>query len=330
MSRKKLYEVERFSNVILDYIATSAFKDSTTIIDIGAGQGYLTHRLTTGHPCVAVDFDQIQTVGSKSRGNDIKRGKFKDSRADMKAKTKRTERNGILYKTAHINHETLTNLVHELEGDEDQCPLKDFMLVGLHACGDLSATAMLNTFQECVSVKMMAVVPCCFNLLSERDVFDHGECSQFESETTEPERGPSTFDNTQEGEPVAELCNPAIERKYHKFRLNNLSQEALKGPFVPYAMESLKCLGLEGKLSLDQVAAFAVSEKYQNAEKESFVIHCVRSLLSRVVESFLLIDRFLALSEMNDETESFEFDMLNLFDLEESPRNMVFLARRKE
>ncbi|KAI9352855.1 methyltransferase domain-containing protein [Obelidium mucronatum] len=388
MSRKKLYEVERFSNLILDHTFNSPFKDAITVIDVGAGQGYLTHRLTTKHPCVAVDFDQIQTVGSKARGNDIKRGKFKDSRMDMKSKEKLlVARKEVIYKTAHIDQESLKDIINELESDPE-CRFKDFALVGLHACGDLSATAMLNTFAACESVKILAVVPCCFNLLSEAsettdELDDNGNnarhlqslcksynlklghtarnlaCQNFdsfskpimesslrnhykrallgallshfnlESETAEPERGPSTFDAIPAGE--AELCSSSIEKKHHKFRLNKLSPEALAGPFIPYAKEAVECLGLSGKLDESHILQFTELASIQNSERENFVVHCVRSLMSRVVESFLLMDRYLWLTELNaKESLGIQFDMLNLFDLKESPRNMVFLAQKRK
>ncbi|KAJ3070280.1 hypothetical protein HDU98_006696 [Podochytrium sp. JEL0797] len=386
MSQKKLYEVERFSNLILDRIAKSPFKDSATVIDVGAGQGYLTHRLATQHPCVAVDFDSIQTVGSKARGVDLSRGRFRDARKEAKWKGKPPVRKEIVYKTARICQDTLTELVRDLETD-GECTGKDLVLVGLHACGDLSATAMLNTFRDCEAVKMVAVVPCCFNLLTEaRSVEDldagfpmsktvrslcnsHNlvlghtarnlACLNFDSfspasvrsslynhykrallggllshfhldtETLEPTRGPSMFDSLPKGE--AELCSSSIERKFHKFRLNNVSQQAQKGPFVPYALEAVEVLGLKGQLFESQVVEFTRLSRYCNAEREIAVVHCVRSLLSRVLESLLLMDRFVALQEMNGEgNERVRFGMLNLFDLAESPRNMVFIAEREK
>ncbi|KAJ3295698.1 hypothetical protein HDU79_008544, partial [Rhizoclosmatium sp. JEL0117] len=170
MSRKKLHEVERFSRVILERIQTSEFAETARIVDVGAGQGYLTHRLSTEFPCVAVDFDQIQTVGSVSRGNNIKKGFVKDVRGkkDELVAPVVQERKPVIYKTILINAEKLQQLLKELE-DEDPAGSNDFVLVGLHACGDLSGPAMLHTFEKLVSVKMMAVVPCCFNLLTEPD-----------------------------------------------------------------------------------------------------------------------------------------------------------------
>ncbi|KAJ3021409.1 UNVERIFIED_CONTAM: hypothetical protein HDU68_009633 [Siphonaria sp. JEL0065] len=167
MNRKKLHEVERFSRVIIDRINQSGLSETATIVDVGAGQGYLTHRLSTEYPCVAVDFDQIQTVGSVSRGNNIKKGYVKDVRGKKEEPSVVVQdRKPVLYKTILINAEKLQSLVRELEKD---APETNFVLVGLHACGDLSATAMLQTFEKCDSVKLLAVVPCCFNLLTEPD-----------------------------------------------------------------------------------------------------------------------------------------------------------------
>eukprot|EP00250_Pteridium_aquilinum_P023768 c2759_g1_i1 orf=43-1806(+) len=53
-----------------------------------------------------------------------------------------------------------------------------FVLAGLHACGDLSAT-MLKTYMMCKEVKAVVTVGCCYNLLSENNDDEHSSGSIF-------------------------------------------------------------------------------------------------------------------------------------------------------
>ncbi|KAJ3236427.1 hypothetical protein HDU81_010810 [Chytriomyces hyalinus] len=395
MSRKKLHEVERFARVILDFASTATRdgivqEDAVKIVDVGAGQGYLTHRVSTEYPCVAVDFDQIQTVGSVSRGANIKRGKLKDVRGvgDVPAVAVNS-RKEVLYRTIHINSEKLTKLVEELNAEQvnvkDGKPT-DFMLVGLHACGDLSSIAMLKTFESVDAVKLMAVVPCCFNLLTEPENLDdssftgaHGfpasksvfsamqwhklllghksrnlSCQNFdrfdaagiESNLTghykrslldallwhfnldPPGKDGTSVPGSSDAEPR--------ERKQHKFRLGKLPIEAFEGSFITYAQAALQRLGLGNRVSEEELQAFVSLPQYVNAKRQIFVVHCIKSLLSRVLESLVLMDRYLGIVEMNTEGGlmdragvQVDVRMLNLFDIYESPRNVVFLARKQ-
>ncbi|KAI9334879.1 methyltransferase domain-containing protein [Obelidium mucronatum] len=385
MNRKKLHEVERFSRVIIDYVSKAGISETATIVDVGAGQGYLTHRLSTEYPCVAVDFDQIQTVGSVSRGNNIKKGYVKDIRGKKhegpQQQLNNVERKPVVYKTILINAEKLQALVHELEQEDSG---RDFVLVGLHACGDLSATAMLQTFEKCASVKLMAVVPCCFNLLTEPEhphevCSSHGfpmssriqtlcqthsltlgyksrnlACQNFDRFDRQGIESNLTghykrslldallwhfkldpISKTQQlpaavavGGGVDEVATDGGERKQHKFRLGKMPIEAFEGGFLPYAMAALERLGLAGRVSEARIQEFIELPQYKNARRQIFVVHCVKSLLSRVLESLVLMDRYLTIEEMNGRN-NIDVEMLNLFDINESPRNMVFLARKK-
>ncbi|KAI8618080.1 methyltransferase domain-containing protein [Chytriomyces sp. MP71] len=357
MSRKKLHEVSRLATLVLHTLEKSSYANTTIVIDVGAGQGYLTHRLAAAHACIAVDFDEIQTVGSKTRGRELQRGRIKDASA---------ERHEILYRTMRINEAGLVGLVEEL-GRESPEEWK-YALVGLHACGDLSANTMLGAFRTSKAIKMLAVVPCCFNLITEPNGNDDASCNasgqhgfplskhltelcsaypclsplasslhnhanrallsalllhfNLADETTEPTRGPAAENETRIPTPAG---------SHHKFRLNGLDAATLEGPFVPYAMEALVRLGLAGRVTEEEVRAFSELPKYANAENEVFIVHCVRSLLSRVVESLLLMDRALFLQEMEEDErggDGMQWDMLNLFDLDVSPRNMVFVASK--
>ena len=194
MSFKKLHEVALFSQVVVSiayvlyHLQAFTFfktlfwnrKDAgiTKIIDIGAGQGYLTHRLAEHFPCTALDNSEVQAAGSKARGARL--DKKKKGRLESKTKQPAPEQvvepvvkeidtassnhaNEISYKVIQVDANSLTSVVRE----ESSAGFDRIMLVGLHACGDLSAVTILTTFIQEESVKAVAVVPCCYNLLTE-------------------------------------------------------------------------------------------------------------------------------------------------------------------
>ncbi|KAJ3102272.1 hypothetical protein HK100_004397, partial [Physocladia obscura] len=372
MSRKKLHEVDRFARVISYQIAQISMPDSlapVVVVDVGAGQGYLTHRLSTEFPCVAVDFDQIQTVGSVSRGDNIRKGKLRDAARVGKGQDGDfvRERYPITYKTLHIDSERLVELIRELESKD---PNVQIALVGLHACGDLSATTMLRTFECCESVRLLAVVPCCFNLLSESESPESAcgsegfpmshlvrslsikynlnlgyksrnlacqnlirfDGTEFHSHLTghykralfdallwhfnlNPQSGILKAENT-----IVKNIDPC-ERKQHKFRLGKMPLEAYEGDFLAYAAAALPRLGLAEQITDSQILEFLELPQYANAKRQIYVVHCAKSLMSRVLESLLLMDRYLSICDMKFISAK-NIDMLNLFDMDESPRNM--------
>ncbi|KAJ3353570.1 hypothetical protein HDU83_006648 [Entophlyctis luteolus] len=405
MSRKKLHEVDRFAHVILCAMADAAggggggaAAAAKTIIDVGAGQGYLTHRLAAAYPCVAVDFNDTQTRGSVTRGYNIKRGKLKDgagkaggppapSLSSDASQCAEPQRFPVVHKTIRITASTLIDLVRSLDAEAGESA-REFVLVGLHACGDLSASAMISAFKECSAVRMLAVVPCCFNLLSERDcrdeesgqghvcesdfgfpmsqqvsnlfkqhklhfghktrnlacqTFDRFDDKGIESNLSghykralldamlwyfnlEPPNVSSKSDDNQPQQQQLEQGSP--NKKQRKFRLGKLPEEILNAPeFTPYARAALERLGLGDKVTEQQIEEFVQQTRYRNARREVFVVHCVKSLLGRAVESLLLMDRFLALRALDQGVV--DVAMLNIFDVDESPRNMVILARKR-
>jgi hypothetical protein len=181
MSRKKLYEVERLSQFILSI--TKSFQkrnNDITIIDVGAGQGYLTHVLSLHHPCIALDFDTIQTSGAENR---LKQRKITTA--------------NVTHKTIHISAESLCALLKELE--QEKGPDHVFVLVGLHSCGDLSSRAMIYPFMNTESCKALIVVPCCFNLLTEKGVEEEPAVPSTTASNTKVgsniEIGPETYGN---------------------------------------------------------------------------------------------------------------------------------------
>ncbi|KAJ3410406.1 hypothetical protein HDV05_003817 [Chytridiales sp. JEL 0842] len=409
MSQKKLHEVERFSRVIL-HEASQHNPRLTKIIDVGAGHGYLSHNLSEHYPVVAVDFDVEQTSGSQRRGDFLK-GLAPSSKPQTKSKGRQLapgkevplrktaaaaestfpSSHNITYVTQHISEDSLTSMLNKMAQDNRD----RVMLVGLHACGDLSASAILHTFAKVDSVKSLAVVPCCFNLLTEPEsptmpTHQHGFplssavrdlCIKFNLTLGHRTRNLAcqTFDKFDK-EGITQLVDGHYKRSMldsimwdlgldppksakssgvslyeslnlpqstpgeagkplreaRKFRLGKLPPEAYEGDAVAYILAAMEKMGMKDQITESQLKSIVASEKYRNTERQVFVLYLIRSLLARVVESLLLLDRFIYLEEVREvlrtktPAQAVNVKLLNLFDVRESPRNMHAMSQPPE
>ncbi|KAL1823029.1 uncharacterized protein LOC108214147 isoform X2 [Daucus carota subsp. sativus] len=200
MNRKKQHEVEVLGSVVCSIAKTVGVN---SVIDVGAGQGYLAQVLSFQYQLSVIAIDACSHHGSitNARAERIKKhyaAKLYKSRSEDKGF------NVPKTITCHVlSTGTLKDLSSSLIGSDDaeksntsqtifeECShgLPDgnvtsqsdtngstsLILAGLHACGDLSVT-MLRTFLECKEVKAVISIGCCYNLLSEDRVQTDDEC----------------------------------------------------------------------------------------------------------------------------------------------------------
>ncbi|KAG6854656.1 hypothetical protein C0991_003304 [Blastosporella zonata] len=144
MSPKKYHEVSRMTQ----YIANLGLPANVHIVDVGAGQGYLTRALHAhfGTPALALDNDHVQTHGSQARGG--------------------PKVTGITHRTIHLTPDTLVSAI------DDWVPSTPtpVLLVALHACGSLTpdlfraALSLSKAHQKWYPAAIVAV-GCCYNLM---------------------------------------------------------------------------------------------------------------------------------------------------------------------
>ncbi|KAJ0586039.1 putative Methyltransferase domain-containing protein [Helianthus annuus] len=170
MNPKKRHEIEALAAVV-GSVARDV--ETNTIIDLGAGQGYLSQVLSFEYQLSVIAIDASSHHGrvTHERAERIKKhyeAKMRKSSLGGKGMTiPRTVTCRVL------SSDMLTTLLNLKDGDEgcqnqstnDTCPL---LLTGLHACGDLSVT-MLRAFLESKEVKAVVSIGCCYNLLSEEE-----------------------------------------------------------------------------------------------------------------------------------------------------------------
>ncbi|KAI9116353.1 hypothetical protein K1719_012520, partial [Acacia pycnantha] len=184
MNLKKKHEVEILSAVVSS-IANSV--RAHTIIDVGAGQGYLAQVLSFQyqHSVVAIDACSHHGSVTDARAERIKKyyaAQMRKSGSGIrgmegpKTITSYVLSTDILKNLAEMSlcgdgDDQLSKGINHADDGKLHCPIyanerTSLVLAGLHACGDLSVT-MLKTFLECEEVKAVVSIGCCYNLLSE-------------------------------------------------------------------------------------------------------------------------------------------------------------------
>ncbi|KAF4386602.1 hypothetical protein F8388_006557 [Cannabis sativa] len=190
MNQKKKHEVEVLSAVVSS-ITNSV--TAHTIVDVGAGQGYLAQVLSFHyqHSVIAIDASSHHGSVTDARAERIKRHYTSQMRKSELILLKSGKRSLIVPKTitCHVmSIDTLKDLTSaaRVNNSGQDCDNNDtelqqslrhgdnktsVVLAGLHACGDLSVM-MLKAFLDCKEVKAVVSIGCCYNLLSEEG-FDH-------------------------------------------------------------------------------------------------------------------------------------------------------------
>ncbi|GKA14863.1 S-adenosyl-L-methionine-dependent methyltransferases superfamily protein, partial [Tanacetum coccineum] len=173
MNQKKRHEIEALAAVV-----SSVARDveTNTVIDLGAGQGYLSQVLSFEYNL------SVMAIDASSHHGNITHARAERIKKHYDAKMRKSSLGGrdvTLPKTVTcrvLSSDMLKMLLETKDVDSTvtSCLSKSsndthsLLLTGLHACGDLSVT-MLRTFLECKEVKAVVSIGCCYNLLSEEE-----------------------------------------------------------------------------------------------------------------------------------------------------------------
>ncbi|KAF5198957.1 S-adenosyl-l-methionine-dependent methyltransferases superfamily protein [Thalictrum thalictroides] len=191
MNLKKKHEVEILAAIVKS-VAESV--GAQTIVDVGAGQGYLAQVLAFQYQLsvVAIDASSHHGTVTNARAVRIKKhyaAKMRNSQArtmelnipqtlaihvlssdTLKALSDSIAHKGIIEDEIKIEPTKPSRQgLQDLGTHPPSCKSyfkSSLVLAGLHACGDLSVT-MLRTFLECKEVRALVNIGCCYNLISE-------------------------------------------------------------------------------------------------------------------------------------------------------------------
>jgi len=147
------------------------------VIDYGSGQAYLSRTMAKkyGHNVVGIESRTVNIDGAKSL--DIMYDRIAQRRLKKRAREcgygecADDHKGGSLqYVQAFIsdgNIGSVVDAIHDIPGDSDHPKPKSLLLTSLHSCGNLVHHA-LSAFRDTPSVHAVALIGCCYNLLTEK------------------------------------------------------------------------------------------------------------------------------------------------------------------
>ncbi|TPX36622.1 hypothetical protein SmJEL517_g01287 [Synchytrium microbalum] len=334
MKDKKRSEIEILGSIIHDLASKH---DIHHVLDAGSGQGYLDLLLAHkfGYDVVAVDDNPIQHEGALRRN-------------ENSASTSNNTTSGSL---TFVNHritakDTMSDII-PAESQNEQ-PL---LLCGLHACGDLSPQ-LIRLFAASKESKALGLVGCCYNLLTEPESNEHvASCGFPLSSILIQQSFQLGYDTRNLACQATARWNEETEFNFPRlfyrallqavlvdFKLVENGDEVVIGRFrkkvtsqgfVVYARAALNRLKIDDSRVSDAVLEEYV-ERYKRDAKQFAIVWTLRAMMAGVLESLILMDRFMFVSEEARRVctglEEIHVEMYPIFDVVDSPRNMIITA----
>ncbi|CAO3642368.1 unnamed protein product [Cunninghamella blakesleeana] len=356
MSDKKIHEVELLAKLIK---VIGDQNDISSVLDLGSGQGYLSRTLAFKHgmKVLGVDMSEIQTKGAEKfdqkalKAISSSKNESIDNNNNSNDNDKNNINQGFLkHVTEMVTPENVGSVLsrwgyHNDDNDEQQQQNKvPWIVCGLHTCGDL-ATSMFRLFASSDQIKSVVNVGCCYHFLSEdghQPGFPMSEwlkqkdyklgnsarvlACQSPSKWTDPVIGQQSFNQYFYR---AVLLHSIVSKKITE-KAPPIGMIKRKKTFLQYYQASMKRLNYTNDLlSEEEAEGFHLYYKHKQIDKQIIVLWTLRVLLGPVLESLILVDRWVYLkSIVNKEKIQRKVWMWPLFDPIASPRNMVFVVSK--
>ncbi|KAJ1512107.1 hypothetical protein HMI54_007400 [Coelomomyces lativittatus] len=348
MTPKKAYEVPCLASFIKKWCGLYNVKH---LVDLGAGQGYLSSVLAYQHDfhVIGVDNDPVQIQGAQKRLKRIQKSKL-------------PTQGSIHFVQKHVTpKDTFQTLLNEqphsfLSFPTSSLPLtlhetKPWGFIGLHTCGDLSSTTL--RLWQASQAQLVINIGCCYNLLTE--LTDHDSQEKHGSQWTSHSDPLSDsvygfpmsekLSHVQLGRTARLLACQSTSRWIHHFQnaydsfvrhfyralLQTYLQDFPSHPpiktfqtrkgkvptFPSYATAAFHQLDLPVPLDLEERY-----EKYmqQGGLRKVTMMWTLRAHMAEAIESLILLDRCLWLQQQDPKPQVCLFP---LFDPLQSPRNFV-------
>ncbi|ATY65718.1 RNA small subunit methyltransferase [Cordyceps militaris] len=328
MKTKKMAEVARATRLIRDICESRGI---TRVVDMGSGQGYLSITLAYLFPdlqVLAIDGSETQVTGSQA---------FAD--------------------TLGISHDRLTHMVHWIDGSStladkvrDWSAGEKCILVGLHACGNLSEH-MIRYFATGHCMDALAVVGCCYNHIVPRSdtclegfpISDALRDRNFTLSPTALMTGCQAPNNWPRPDPRTSsvfgrrrLYRAMLEKVFYDYAIRAAGDGGerpawgiRKGDmvnFTAFAHRAMDCLHVDTAQRPTDEQLRVYEEKYQDWAGRIAILWTLSVLCCKVVESVIAVDRYCYLTERE---EVQDVDVVPVFDAKVSPRNLMIVATKK-
>ncbi|KAG8698450.1 hypothetical protein FRC09_007229 [Ceratobasidium sp. 395] len=329
MSPKKAHEVDRLSKFIDQTFNRS--QKTRLIVDVGAGQGYLSHRLaeTPGTWVLALDGDESQTEGAALRGQGLSHAQRQQAKKNGNNLEQAESQQVVTHRTLYITSDSLSRAIDEwvsaldldLDREEDAV---DVLVTGLHACGSLTP-AVLRCFVDLMQVRVdikktwrpsaLALVGCCYNLMRDSNDFPLSQTTAIAATAHPPlkltpnhlqlaAQCPAQWSHsTSERERAALARRKIVWRALLARMLHTRPENANRLGRLPdraYAswetFMNTACTKMGVPLPSGKVGEVTGTET-QSLAFQLELLHVLRALIGPVIESLIVVDRAVYLAE---------------------------------
>lgn len=322
MDTKKLNEVSVAAPYIHSICQASGI---TYVVDMGCGQGYLSNTLAYLFPSLrvlAIDGSESQIAGSKAFATSL-----------------------------GITEDRVQHLIRYIDGSMALSPEIDAwaggqkcLLVGLHACGNLSEH-MLRYFATCPSITLLAAVGCCYNHIAMRsdscpDGFPISERLRKRNISLTPTalmaacQAPNNWARTDLTEPKSiysrkQFYRSLLEKMFHDkgIQINDKPNWGIRkgdlANFESFTRRAMECLGVEQE-TISEMDIADYQTRYASHEGRISILWTLSVLCCKAIESVIALDRYWFLVEHG----ACNVDIVPIFEYKISPRNLMMVAKK--
>lgn len=332
MVEKKIHEVERMTPVIKQLARDHHIE---SIMDLGAGQGYLSRSLAyrSNLKVLAVDSSEVQTCGAKRFDERI---------------IKHLKKSDVL-QLHHVNEFITPDNASTILSRWSQVQSEKWLLCGLHTCGDL-ASMILRLFTASPEMTCLVNVGCCYHFLSEQSPHCGFPLSETIKKTNLFIGHTARMLSSQVPERWVEKADDTlIALEHHFFRallqqimvekglavagaapvIGRLNKKKDFTSFPVYVKAAASRLNLPPDTITDKVAEEYYNDyKARQIDRQIAFVWSLRAILAPVLESIILVDRWLYLNDAIPDSPTKKVCLWPLFDPMTSPRNMVIMATK--
>lgn len=322
METKKVNEV----SVAAPYIhSICQARGITHVVDMGSGQGYLSNTLGYLFPSLrvlAIDGSESQIAGSKAFATSL-----------------------------GIPEHRLQHLVRYIDGSmalasdiDAWASGQKCLLVGLHACGNLSEH-MLRYFATCSCITHLTAVGCCYNHIVMRSEsypggFPISERLRKRNVTLTPTalmagcQAPNNWARTDLTKPKSmysrkQFYRSLLEKIFHDkgIHINGQPNWGIRkgdlASFESFTRRAMESLGVEqGTISNTDIAEYETC--YASHEGRISILWTLSVLCCKAIESVIALDRYWFLVEHGARN----VDIVPIFEYKISPRNLMTVAEK--
>lgn len=299
ISKKKQHEILVIQNELAGF-------EYDEIVDIGSGAGHLSSVLISENQKKAHCIDQ------SSEYQEIGKRKLKKLAPEI-------------LERIDFQHQTFV----------DETPIKtskSSLLIGLHACGDLSPI-ILGSFQK-NEFSLVLNYGCCFHKLTEKylnlsqtaqkNPLKFNKYNLTLATKSYKTQSLKTYKEKLRVKNFRYTLHLFVQKKLNKDfeSLGNAKKEDYLGNFSDYAFKYMP--ELCETTTQEELNDFYICETTQNQVKQILSLGVLRSHLARLIELYIILDRALWLNE-----KGYEVKITESFDRSLSPRNISLLAQKR-